>query len=198
MDKELITHGYDEVADRYLEIRPGFDNSQYLEMVGGLLRPNSRVLDLGCGAGVPAGRMLADMGHEVHGIDISSRQIELAQQHVPTGSFEVRDMNSLEDGEYSVDAIVSLYAIYHTPRETHPELFRKLYSFLPEGGVMFALLGAKDWEGTKNSFYGVQMSWSMYGPEANRQMIEEAGFTIELDEIDTTGDERHQAILARK
>ena len=198
MDKELIAQGYDEVAERYLEIRPGFDNARYLQTVAGLLHPGASILDLGCGAGTPADSMLADSGFSVHGIDISAKQIELAQQHVPTGTFEVRDMNCLVEGEYAVDAIVSLYAIYHTPRETHPELFKKLHSFLSDGGLLFALMGAKEWEGTKDSFYGVQMSWSMHGSEANRRMIEDAGFEIMIDEIDTAGGERHQAILARK
>jgi hypothetical protein len=42
------------------------------------------------------------------------------------------------------------------------------------------------------------MYWSHYGPEKNRKIIEEAGFEIIFDKIDTSGGEKHQIILARK
>lgn len=198
IDREKIAKSYNYAADAYLEARPAFDNSRYLEMVATHLEPGASILDLGCGAGVPADKALSEMGFSVHGIDISERQVELARQHVPGASFEVRDMSELRDGEYGVDAIVSLYAVYHIPRETHPELFKKLHSFLTDNGILFVLMGAKDWVGTKDSFYGVQMAWSMYGPDANRELIEKAGFQIIVDEIDTAGGERHQAIIAKK
>ena len=42
------------------------------------------------------------------------------------------------------------------------------------------------------------MYWSHYGSEQNRKIIEKTGFEILLDEIDTSGDEKHQVVMARK
>jgi cyclopropane fatty-acyl-phospholipid synthase-like methyltransferase len=47
------------------------------------LAPGAHVLDLGCGAGVPADRLLVDDGFEVTGVDISHVQVDRARVPVP-------------------------------------------------------------------------------------------------------------------
>ena len=73
-------------------------------------------------------------------------------------------------------------------RISYHALFGKLFSFLWEGSVMFVTLGTKDWEGTKDSFHGVQMSWSMQGPDVNRQLIKGVGFEMLTDEFGERGE----------
>ena len=43
-------------------------------------KPSERILDLGCGAGVPVDDILIKAGHEVIGIDNAVKQIELARK----------------------------------------------------------------------------------------------------------------------
>ncbi len=45
-------------------------------------------------------------------------------------------MLDLARGQYRVDGVVSLYAIFHTPRARHAELLATLRSFLPVSGSM--------------------------------------------------------------
>jgi hypothetical protein len=42
------------------------------------------------------------------------------------------------------------------------------------------------------------MYWTHFGAAKNRELVEAAGFTIELDEIETEASERHQVILAKR
>jgi len=67
------------------------------------LQPGMRVLDVGCGPGRHA-HELARRGLAVHGIDISQRFVELAQQDAPQGAtFERLDARDLAfDGEFDV------------------------------------------------------------------------------------------------
>lgn len=59
------------------------------------LGPGTRVLDVGCGPGRHAYE-LAERGVEVHGIDISARFVEIANDAAPTGAtFERLDARSL-------------------------------------------------------------------------------------------------------
>ena len=197
MMKKMVKKGYDKIAVTYMRVRYQYINTKYLERLNSLLKPNSLLLDLGCGSGKPVDIFFIDKGHRVIGIDISEKQIELAKKNIPRAEYKVKDISKLKDGEHSVDAVVSLYTIIHLPRETHSELFKKFNSFLPQGGLILVTMGFSEWEGI-DDFYGVKMYFSHYGHETNRDIIEKTGFEIILDEIDDTLKEYHQFILARK
>lgn len=152
---------------------------------------------MGCGAGIPIDSYLTEKGHYVIGVDVSPKQVELAARNVPQGRFETRDMQELVVGEFKVDAVVSFYAIFHTPRESHAKTLRTIASFLHHGGPLLMTMGAGEWEGEED-FFGAQMWWSHYGSEKNTKLIEAAGFQVVHDQIDRSGDERHQVILAEK
>lgn len=193
-----VRKGYNKVADQYLKQRNQFENNKYLDKLIEILAKGSLILDIGCGAGMPIDLYLINKGYRVIGIDISERQIELAKQNVPQGEFKLKDMSLLVNKEYSVDAIVSFYAIFHTPREKHLDLLKKMYSFIRENGFLLITMGADNWVGTESNFYGGKMSWSHYDAEMNKKLIIQAGFQILFDEIDTSGDEKHLIVLAKK
>jgi len=174
-----------------------FVNSRYIERLERLLKPGSLILDLGCGSGKPIDKLFVYRGHSVIGIDIAKKQIKLARKNVPQARYIVKDISDLRKEEFTVDAVISFYTIIHVPRETHRELFEKINSFLPPGGLVLVTMGSSEWQGT-GDFYGVNMYWSQYGPEKNREIIQEAGFQLILEEIDTAGAEKHQVILAAK
>lgn len=198
MSNDLVRSGYNKVAENYSSQRDQFKNDKYLERLVELLMPGSTILDIGCGSGVPIDKYLADKGFKVMGIDISEKQVGLAKNNVPEATYEVKDMSELREGDYQVDTVVSFYAIFHIPREQHQELFRKINSFLPKDGLVLVTMGAGEWEGTEKDFHGTKMWWSHHGAEKNREIIKNAGFVALLDEIDTSGDEKHQIILAKK
>ncbi len=81
------------------------------------LRPNSRVLDIGCGNGSLASEFVK-RGHSVVGIDLAEPGVRLARTRCPAGRFEVlsASKNLLEalqeppfDLVYSVEVIEHLY-----------------------------------------------------------------------------------------
>ena len=196
-DKDLVRKGYDKIAARYMLVRKQYVNHRYLERLNNLLKPGSVILDLGCGAGKPIDRFFIDNGHNVIGVDISKKQIKLAKSNVPEARYTVKDISNLKREEYQVEAVVSFYVILHIPRETHEELFSKINSFLPAGGLILLTMGSSEWEGIED-FYGTKMYFSHYGPEKNKEIIERAGFEVILDEIDASRGEERQVILARK
>lgn len=106
-------------------------------------------------------------------------------------------MSELKANEYQVQAVVSFYAIFHTPRENHEQLLKIFRSFLTSDGYLLITMGANDWEGKEDNFCGTEMYWSHYGAQKNLQLVEKAGFTILFSEIDTTGGEEHLVILGQ-
>ena len=198
MSNDLVRQGYNKAAKDYLKNRDQFKNIKYLEKLVKLLNPNSKILDLGCGSGKPIDSFLINNGFQVIGIDISKKQIELARKNIPDGKFEVKDIADLKENEYWVDAIVSFYTIFHLKRETHTDIFKKINSFLPKEGFILITMGSTKWQGTEDNFHGVKMFWSHYDNKKNSEIIKNAGFEILLDEIDTSGGEKHQVIMAKK
>lgn len=198
MLNDFVKQGYNKVAENYAMGRSQFKSDIYLDKLNSLLAPHSTVLDIGCGAGKPVDSYFVSKGHKVIGIDISEKMIELAKKNVPKGEYKVTDMSELQKGEYFVDAVVSFYSIFHTPREKHQLLLNKINSFLPKGGLLLITMGSSEWEGKEENFFGAEMFWSHYGSEKNTEIVKNAGFEVVLDKIDTAGNERHQVLLAKK
>jgi cyclopropane fatty-acyl-phospholipid synthase-like methyltransferase len=195
--KEIVRNSYNAIAERYLEVRDQYKNERFLDKLLGRMSQPTEILDLGCGSGVPISRYLIEHGHKVIGLDISERQIELARKQVPPGRFIVRDMTTLKEGDFAVGAIVSFYAIFHTPRETHENLLKTLRTFLPKGGLLLTTMGNSEWEEVAEDYLGVPMFWSHYALPENRKLIEKAGFEILEEEIEITNNEYHPIFLAR-
>jgi len=195
---QKVKAGYNVAAKNYSsEFRDQFKNEKHLAGLIEAVKPNSTILDVGCGAGKPIDNYLISKGMKVIGLDISEAQIELAKSSVPEAKYEVKDMSELHDGEYQVDAVVSFYSIFHTPREKHADLLKKFRSFLNPEGHLLITMGANDWEGKEDNFCGAEMYWSHYGAEKNIELVSEAGFEIIKSEIDHSGGEEHLVILAK-
>lgn len=188
---------YDKIVKPYLANRDKLKSGKYLRQLLKFLPKNSRILDLGCGAGVPVDDVLLKAGHSVIGIDISSEQIAFARKNCKGGQYLIGDMADLKENEYEVEAIVSFYAIFHIKRNRHAEWLKVVASNLSKGGKLLITMGDREFEGT-HKLYGQELWSSQYGTAKNRQMIKEAGFEILLDEVDTSGGERHQVIMAEK
>ena len=189
--RELVERGYDRVAEKYLATKDPRDPLvlSALEDLSGDLRPGAPVLDLGCGAGVPATRLLADRGFGVTGVDLSGRQLDLARKLVPDATFLKADMTELDFGPGAFDAVVAFHSIIHVPREDHPALLENIHRWLGPGGLFLATLTVtgfdgedRDWEG-----WGAPMRWSHYDARTNKGMLREAGFDIVYAEPRTGG-----------
>lgn len=180
---EFVRAGYDAIAAAYLEARR--NNRHDLEVLDEwctALSPGARILDVGCGSGVPIAQHLVHQGFDVLGVDISEAQLNLARRLVPQGRFFSRDMTRLQPGEFSVEAIVAFYSLIHTPRTSHQRILSTLHSFLPTGGRILCTFGSTDWEG-EEPFFGTPMRWSHFGPEESTRVVEQAGFQIEAADI---------------
>jgi ubiquinone/menaquinone biosynthesis C-methylase UbiE len=197
MDKgKLVSQGYDKIAERYHSERSQFEHTKELEEFMDLLPKKAKILDAGCGAGVPIAQTLASNGFSVTGIDISAGMLKLARAHVPQAKFLKKDMTKLDFADNSFNGVVSFYAIIHIPRERHSKIFQGFHRLLKPSGVMLICLGADEWE-AEEEYKGVQMFWSQHAPEKALQLVKDAGFNIIWDRVLTRGGETHYWVLAR-
>jgi SAM-dependent methyltransferase len=177
--KETVKAGYNKIADRYLAGR-GRDTAdvQLLKDFIELLSPKSRVLDAGCGAGIPIAQTLAEH-FEVIGVDLSEAQIELAKRNVPNAHFFCADMTELDFPDESLDGICSYYAIIHIPRGEHEALLADFHRMLKTGGVVLLCLGAEELgDDFDDDFLGTRMYWSHYDSDTYLKMLKRLGFNV--------------------
>ncbi len=177
--KKIVKAGYNTIPDAYLAMR-GTD-SEDVQLLDELIRRlpvDARVLDAGCGAGVPIAQLLS-RHFQVVGVDFAEAQIELARQLVPQAEFVVQDLTDLNFDDATFDAICSYYAIIHIPREAHAAIFRQFYRLLKPSGLALLCLGADDLEDDiVEDYLGVRMYWSHYDVETNLNLIAASGFEL--------------------
>src|SRR6187549_742162 len=96
--KRIVASGYDHLGTSYLAWAAGITDDPRTRMLGefaGRLGPGSRVLDLGCGAGIPSTKWLAER-FDVTGIDVSDGQVDAARRNVPEASFICADLADVD------------------------------------------------------------------------------------------------------
>src|SRR5438876_1986180 len=166
----FVARGYDACGDAYTADR-ATDADDVLDALIGRLPANARVLDLGCGAGVPIARTLARR-FDVVGADISRQQTMRARTAAPASTIVTADMSAWPFRPEIFDAVVSLYAIFHVPRELQQRVFTDIFRSLKPGGYLLASVGRTD-DGsyTEPDFFGVEMYWSHYGVQGYREMV---------------------------
>ena len=182
--KAVVAAGYDAIAERYLEWTGGAQvRNHYLRQFCDLVPVGGRVLDLGCGAGVPVAKKLAERALVV-GVDISATQVALARQRVLEASFINADMTVVEFPPESFDGIAAFFSLTHLPREEHAAMLRRIATWLRPGGVFAASMGSNSSDDmTENDWLGAPMFFSHFDASTNSQLIRLAGLQPFHEEV---------------
>lgn len=209
--RDLVRRGYDTISLAYrgddgqaaatsaTSATSAEDVSRYTGWVAelaGLLQPGARVVDLGCGAGIPATRELAAHGLQVIGVDFSAVQLRRARRLVPAASLIQADMTALQLRPASADAVVSLYALIHVPLADQQALFPRIRDWLRPGGYFLAIVGASRWTGTQ-PYLGADMFWDHADAGTYLRWFEAARLTPLWRRHIPEGDSGHTLILAQ-
>jgi SAM-dependent methyltransferase len=181
--RRMVREGYDRASHAYRGDEADLEMSGYghwLRRLARRIESGARVLDLGCGNGVPATREMAKTW-TVTGVDLSPVQVERARALVPAATFVCADMTEVEFGAASFEAVVAFYSIINVPVEEHAALFARIARWLVPGGWLLAIVGRDPWTGVEQDFRGVAgvpMFWSHADVHRYRDWLAGAGFTI--------------------
>ena len=187
--QRLVAEGYDRIGASYhaLGERTGWAaRPAYVSLLLDALAPRARVLDLGCGSGVPLASSLAAAGHAVVAVDVSRVQLELTAANVPSASLVAADIADVSFAPHSFDAVACFYSLTHVPRDRHLGVLQAVRSWLRPGGKAVLTMGAGDHpDRVARDFlgFGAPMFISHFDAETNRQLVEQAGLRVEQAEV---------------
>lgn len=203
--RALVRRGYDAISLAYrgddgAPASPSAaDVTRYagwVDELARLLPAGARVLDLGCGAGVPATGDLAALGLNVLGVDFSAVQVHRAHRLVPAAGFVQADMIELAVQPGSLDAVVSFYALIHVPLTDQRVLLPRIRDWLRPGGYALVIVGAERWTGTEN-YLGAAMFWDHADTGTYLRWLESAGLVPVWHRYIKEGEGGHGLILAQ-
>jgi len=193
--KAAVARTYDAIAPQYLAWTSKAHSTRitYLQKLLAEILPTTKakVLELGCGAGVPVTQLLASHQNiQVTANDISEAQLALAAQNLPQTA-QVKlvkgDMMDLEFPDDEFDAVIGMYTVIHLPKDEQRVLAQRISRWLKKDGWLLVNFGAQENTGSVNKAWlgakGGEMFWSGWGVEGSCNLVKEAGLEVRLSEI---------------
>jgi len=201
--KQIVRLGYDKLSYAYRGDDTSDDHEDYavwLALLEKRLPERSPVLDIGCGCGLPATKLLAEH-FDVSGVDFSEIQIRRAKRLVPRAHFVCGDISEQTFPNDSFAAVVSFFSIIHIPLAEHPGLFKRIASWLRPSGYLVATVGHDEWSGVDESYLNVpdgKMCWSHADESTNVRWLEQAGLELHWTKFVPEGQSGHTLVFAQK
>lgn len=191
---------YDEICPQWDEYRKKTSVNKCIADFSRRLKPNSSILDVGCGTGYPIDFFLSERGFRITGIDSSAKMIEKAASlKLKNTEYHVADLFGFRTEE-KFDAIIAFDCHWHICHDNQKYIYGTIASLIKKGGYFIFTHGKKDSE-----IYGEMMGQTFYysaldAEEVKKILISE-GFEIisftENYKERTTGD-RELLVEARK
>jgi 2-polyprenyl-3-methyl-5-hydroxy-6-metoxy-1,4-benzoquinol methylase len=187
------SNGYEQIADHFVELRTQRRIGQStVQTWAASLAPTSRVLDLGCGDGVPVSEVLFTHGFDVYAIDASPRMVAAYRARFPAATVQCEAVETSTFFAQTFDAIIAVGLVFLLPPSTQAALMSRVANALrPQGQFMFT---ATDVPATWTDMLTGRPSESL-GREAYRALLTGAGLTLTGETNDEGGN--HYYIAAK-
>ncbi|WP_326807622.1 MULTISPECIES: methyltransferase domain-containing protein [unclassified Streptomyces] len=180
IDRSGQSEAFDAIGDRYDEAFPHKEGQvAAAAWLGGQLSAGSRVLDVGCGTGLPTARQLTDDGHRVVGIDLSPAMLKLCRDNVPEGECHRLDLADLESaGLGPFDGAVAFFSLLMLPRTEIPCALKMLHGQIRGEGPLVLGMVEADVNDFSIPFLGNTIRVSGYLRDDLRRVVQDAGFEV--------------------
>jgi cyclopropane fatty-acyl-phospholipid synthase-like methyltransferase len=190
-------HEYDAIAEWYASDRKHQTGVPEVTALASSIPRGARVLDIGCGNGLPITRALLNAGHRVVGLDSSREMLARFRANLPDTPAIRSIIQACAFANGVFDAAVAWGVIFHL---THDDQARAMASvsrvlrarapFLFTAGDMDDVDG-----GITGTMNGVTFHYFSFSVEAYRNLLSKNGFTL-LDVHKDCGENTYY--LARK
>jgi SAM-dependent methyltransferase len=172
-------HNYDLIADWYPTERGPTIGVVEALAVAESLRASSRILDLGCGNGVPITKALVHAGHRVVGLDSSAGMLAHFRVNLPATPIVRADVRDCPFATGSFDAAISWGMLFHlTPGDQDLALANVSRLLKPGAPFLFTAteIEGADEAGITGTMQGV--SFHYYAVDSYRRLLDAHGMML--------------------
>lgn len=137
------------------------------------------IADIGCGPG-QAAAYLSGCGSDVVGVDLADEMVAQARRLYPALRFEQADMRALPFADGALAGIVALYCLIHLAPDEIPAALAEFRRTLRPGGALLVSFHIGEETRHVEEMLGeaVNLDFRFFTPDAMRQWITHAGFTV--------------------
>lgn len=176
MTPDDILPTYDRVAREFAQSRDGtLFERRWLDRAMNYTT-GRRVLDLGCGPGVPIARYLTDRRAEITGVDGAGAMIHLFQENLPRARAIHADMRGLDLGE-TFDFILGWNSIFHLSADDQRAMFATIAAHSEPGTILLFTSGPEACE-VLGDVGGCKVYHASLDPAEYSALLVENGFEV--------------------
>jgi len=170
---------YDLIVDWYASERDDQTGAAQAKAFASSVPPGSRILDGGCGNGIPITRALVEAGHHVIGLDSSSGMLERFRENCPGTPAVQGSIQSCPFAGSCFDGAVIWGAIFHLPPEEQIRTIGSMGRVLKAHAPFLFTSGDEDgFSATESTMNGVAFRYYSFSVENYRRILEEQGFSL--------------------
>jgi SAM-dependent methyltransferase len=182
-DTQRQAAAFDAIGERYDDAFP-HKSAQIIatQWVIDRLSPGARVLDVGCGTGVPTAGMMVESGLDVVGIDASAEMLRIARFNVPNARFVAMDLQEIDSTLGDFDAAVAFFSLLMLRRSEIPAAVRRIRNIVRPGGYFAIGMVEADLDYVPITFLGAEVRATGYPrPDLEALLVADG---LEIREVD--------------
>jgi len=175
----MKVHEYDLIAEWYASERDDQTGVPEATALASLIPPGSRVLDIGCGNGIPITRALLARGHTLVGLDSSSSMLQRFRNNCPETP-AVRGIAQLcPFSDCIFDAAVAWGIMFHLNHEDQSRAIASISRVLKSRAPFLFTSGKVDGlEGKVGTMNDVVFRYFSHSIHNYRCILRDHGFTL--------------------
>lgn len=175
--------------------QPAFE-SAWLDRFRDLLPLGARVLDLGCGGGVPIASYLVKQGFDVTGVDTSETMLSLFRERLPEGRALLGDMRTLRLGD-TFHGVIAWDSFFHLAHDDQRHMFEVFQWHSTPGALLMFTSGPGHGEAIGQLAGDPLYHASLSAPEY-LGLLSRSGYTVLAYVANDSSCSGHTVWLARK
>jgi SAM-dependent methyltransferase len=170
---------YDLIADWYASERVDETGVPEALALARTLSPNARVLDIGCGNGLPITKALLAAGVQVVGIDSASKMLARFGVNLPVTPAVRAVAQALPFADATFDGAVAWGVMFHLPQAEEIKVIASVARLLkPNGSFLFTAGDVGDSGDHVGIMNGVEFRYYSFTMDGYRRVLVDHGLTL--------------------